>query len=230
MSLSADRVSATAGPTRRGRRRWASRRGRSRRRRRMLGALGVLVTLAVLGYVGAIQLREAGSPSGDRGAKEGEVPATKQARLAVLASPDPPPTPTEPEIPAEGTGRFAVAAGTSPRAGTGTVVRYTVEVETSLPFDPHNVSAVVDATLADPRAGPRPATTRSSAPRVMPTYACCSLRQPPRTPCARRCRLAVRSPAATASWWSSTPRGGHSAPRATATIWMRTGSTPSIMR
>jgi hypothetical protein len=61
------------------------------------------------------------------------------------------PTPTAVEIPANGTGRFAVAAGGSEVVGTGDPVRYTVEVEGGVPFQPARIARVVDATLSDPR-------------------------------------------------------------------------------
>lgn len=62
-------------------------------------------------------------------------------------------TPPPPQIPATGPGTFVVTPGQSARAGTeGSLLTYTVEVETGLPFDPIEVAAVVDATLADPRS------------------------------------------------------------------------------
>jgi hypothetical protein len=62
------------------------------------------------------------------------------------------PAPTAVEIPDEGTGSFAVAAGEGARQGSGRLIRYTVEVEGGLPYDSAVVARAVDATLADPRS------------------------------------------------------------------------------
>jgi Protein of unknown function (DUF3152) len=68
------------------------------------------------------------------------------------ATPTATPAPDEVAIPATGTGDFAVASGDGAVAGDGDLVRYTVEVEDGLPFDPQQVAGIVDATLADPRS------------------------------------------------------------------------------
>jgi hypothetical protein len=44
-----------------------------------------------------------------------------------------------------------MADGQSPVVGTGSLVRYTVEVEGGLPYNPQQVANIVHATLADPR-------------------------------------------------------------------------------
>lgn len=57
------------------------------------------------------------------------------------------------QVPQAGAGTFIIAPGQSARAGAGSDLRrYTVEVEDGLPFDPIEVAATVDATLADPRS------------------------------------------------------------------------------
>lgn len=123
----------------------------------MVPVTGASVALVILGYVAVTEVREPDPPAGVLSAKEGDAPVTKQVRLMAPApsdrpsTPSPSPTSSRVQIPAEGTGRFTAAAGASPRTGDGDVVRYTVEVETPLPFDPDDVSAVVDGTLADPR-------------------------------------------------------------------------------
>ncbi|TDE09135.1 DUF3152 domain-containing protein [Jiangella asiatica] len=99
---------------------------------------------------------------GDRGAGDAvgaepsldavETAAGPSREPTVTPSPSPSPTPT-PQIPQTGPGTFAVTPGQSALAGTGgTRSTYTVEVEDGLPFDPIEVAAVVDATLADPRS------------------------------------------------------------------------------
>lgn len=67
------------------------------------------------------------------------------------ATPTATPTPAEVEIPVTGAGRFAVASGEGLMVGDGDLVRYTVEVEHELPYDPQQIASIVDATLADPR-------------------------------------------------------------------------------
>jgi hypothetical protein len=85
-----------------------------------------------------------------------EAVAKRLVRLPRADPPQPAPTVTPtaapaPTVPVTGPGTFVVAAGQAPHVGTGELTRYTVEVETGLPFDPAEVAAVVDATLGDPR-------------------------------------------------------------------------------
>jgi Protein of unknown function (DUF3152) len=84
---------------------------------------------------------------------QGEVPGVPRPGTTARAVPraTTAPSPTTVEIPAEGTGGFAVAAGESDQVGTGRLIRYTVEVEAGLPFAPAEFADAVDATLAHPR-------------------------------------------------------------------------------
>ncbi len=63
----------------------------------------------------------------------------------------PPPAPPPITVPATGPGTFVVAPGTGTPVGAGRMTRYTVEIETGLPFDSVEVAAFVEATLADPQ-------------------------------------------------------------------------------
>ncbi len=139
-------------------------RGRNRTPERSAGGrgrgLGLLVLcLAALAVVGWAVAPD-GEPAPQRAAAPlAGQPADPQARppktLVVMpaARPTSPPTPPAPQIPGTGPGTFTVTPGQSGRAGTeGTLLTYTVEVETGLPLDPIEVAAVVDTTLADPRS------------------------------------------------------------------------------
>ncbi|GGK62882.1 hypothetical protein Sme01_04950 [Sphaerisporangium melleum] len=57
-------------------------------------------------------------------------------------------------VPHSGKGRYKVVRGTArpPAGGRGKVVRYIVEVERGLPFDPEEFAATVHRTLNDPRS------------------------------------------------------------------------------
>ncbi|MEV4175763.1 DUF3152 domain-containing protein [Nonomuraea sp. NPDC049709] len=60
------------------------------------------------------------------------------------------------EVPHRASGRYAVVPGTAPaRPGRGAVVRYLVEVERGLPFDPGEFAAEVHRTLNDVRGWAR---------------------------------------------------------------------------
>ncbi|WP_092623471.1 DUF3152 domain-containing protein [Jiangella sp. DSM 45060] len=129
-------------------------RRRGRRGRRVAGfALG----LAALGFAGWMLMPDGEPMAGNAATPPPERHAPKM--VVVMAAERPPlpptatPTPSTPEVPATGPGTFVVTPGESGRAGAGsTLLTYTVEVETGLPFDPIEVAAVVDATLADPRS------------------------------------------------------------------------------
>jgi hypothetical protein len=85
-------------------------------------------------------------------APQGEVPGVPRPGTTIaVPTATTPPSPAAVEIPAQGTGGFAVAAGESDQVGTGRLIRYTVEVEVDLPFTPAEIAAAVEATLADPR-------------------------------------------------------------------------------
>lgn len=55
-------------------------------------------------------------------------------------------------IPESGSGEFVVAPGGSPATGGGTLVTYTVEVESELPLPERAVADTVETVLADPRS------------------------------------------------------------------------------
>jgi hypothetical protein len=116
--------------------------------------VAVVVAAAALCGCGAVTAEHAAAPPPTRIATpQGEVPGVPRPGTAARAVPTTtaPPSPTAAEIPAEGTGAFAVAAGVSDQAGSGRLIRYTVEVEAGLPFAPAEFAGVVEATLADPR-------------------------------------------------------------------------------
>lgn len=144
-----------AGHRDRGRRRLPD--GASGVRGRRLG--GLVLGLATLGIVGwAVVPDGAPAPQDVPLPVAGEPVGPPKAVVAVPVArptPEPPvtPSPPIPDVPATGPGTFAVTPGQSGRAGTeGSLLTYTVEVETGLPFDPIEVAGVVDATLADPRS------------------------------------------------------------------------------
>jgi hypothetical protein len=81
--------------------------------------------------------------------------ASISSTASDLRPPSPTSTPRAPtnvDIPATGTGRFAVTHGQTAVAGDGNLVQYTVEIEEGLPYEPQQVAQVVDDTLADPRS------------------------------------------------------------------------------
>jgi Protein of unknown function (DUF3152) len=82
------------------------------------------------------------------------VPAAPEPTVAPEATvpPPPPPEPTPLEVSADGPGSFQIVPGETPVAGTGKLLRYTVELEDGLPFDPAAVAQTVDSTLADSRS------------------------------------------------------------------------------
>jgi hypothetical protein len=95
-------------------------------------------------------------PSADRALIQGEI---GQVEPTPSSTPQDPivngrvqPAPVDP--PQAGEGKYAVApGGTAPPAGSaGTVVRYVVEVERGLPFDPAEFAAAVHTILNDRRS------------------------------------------------------------------------------
>jgi hypothetical protein len=119
-----------------------------------LKLVGVSIVLVVLGCDGSTGTSAPTPTSASTRVAEGERPAvtgpssTARTPAPVTVSP----APTAVEIPDEGTGSFAVAAGEGARLGSGRLIRYTVEVEGGLPYDSAVVARAVDATLADPRS------------------------------------------------------------------------------
>ncbi|WP_158564273.1 DUF3152 domain-containing protein [Jiangella anatolica] len=132
-------------------------RGAADRRRRLTGFLLVLTTIGVVGWAALPD----GEPAAGNAVTPLGAPTTQRPpkTFAVLPverpspAPESPAEPPAPEIAATGPGTFAVTPGQSGQAGTdGSLLTYTVEVEDGLPFDPIEVAAVVDTTLADPRS------------------------------------------------------------------------------
>ncbi|WP_223167401.1 DUF3152 domain-containing protein [Nonomuraea sp. SYSU D8015] len=111
-----------------------------------------------------------------------EPPAPPQSQQSPPSSvvPDPPvaPEPDRPRarVPRAASGKYAVVRGSSPaRRGRGPVVRYVVEVERGLPFDPRAFAAEVHRILNDVRGwarfrrvdrGPVPVRVALSSPRL----------------------------------------------------------------
>ena len=120
---------------------------------RVVAVVSVAAVVA-LGGCAAVTTDQAEAPTPSRNpVLQGEVPGVPRPGSTARAVPTPTasPSPASVEIPLEGTGDFAVApSGTDP-VGTGTLLRYTVEVEGGLPFVPADIASIVDATLADPR-------------------------------------------------------------------------------
>lgn len=126
----------------------------SRPGRRWSLAAPVALVAAALLAVGYVTVREPASetpPTVHGEAGEERQTATAPPSPPGSPSPVPTPTPTEPTIPNVGTGDFLVAEGSRDLVGHGQLVRYTVEVESGLPYEGTDMAGVVDATLADPR-------------------------------------------------------------------------------
>jgi hypothetical protein len=128
------------------------------RRRRLSGLILGLAALGVVGWAVApdddVPLpQHAAQPLAGQPADPQAGPPKTFAALPI-GRPTPAPSATPaPEVAATGPGTFTVTPGQSAQAGTeGSLLTYTVEVETGLPFDPIEVAAVVDTTLADPRS------------------------------------------------------------------------------
>ncbi|MFF4301316.1 DUF3152 domain-containing protein [Streptomyces sp. NPDC001601] len=131
--------------------------------------LGAVAALAVLGAAGFAAVDTgssgAGAPhAGDKGvpterARSGRAGATGPARGSRSPSPGPatasvspgPTVSTTPEIPATGPGTFVTAAGGSTRVGSGTLLRYRVDVEKDIGLSAADVARQVERILADPR-------------------------------------------------------------------------------
>ncbi|MEW1777012.1 DUF3152 domain-containing protein [Streptomyces sp. NPDC086777] len=120
--------------------------------------LGAVAALAVLGAAGFAAVHGDPSDTGtthtaDKGrsterARPGRVGATGPATTS--ASPRATTSPT-PEIPATGPGTFVTAAGGSTRVGSGTLLRYRVDVEKGIDLSTADVARQVERVLADPR-------------------------------------------------------------------------------
>ncbi|MEV1000750.1 DUF3152 domain-containing protein [Nonomuraea sp. NPDC050202] len=79
-------------------------------------------------------------------------PRTVPPPKPIAPVPAPVPAPEKVRVPHSASGRYAVVRGGAPaRRGRGRVVRYLVEVERGLPFDPAQFAAEVHRTLNDVR-------------------------------------------------------------------------------
>ncbi|MDL5204471.1 DUF3152 domain-containing protein [Streptomyces sp. ALI-76-A] len=129
---------------------------------------GGLAALTVLGAVGLAAAEwtssGAGGSHGDARTEPtvqaGTGPATSRpthaAKPAPSASPRSPapsgsPSASAPDIPSTGPGTFTAASGGSAKVGTGTPLRYRVEVEDGLDLSAADVARQVEAVLADRR-------------------------------------------------------------------------------
>lgn len=127
-------------------------------RGRRLG--GLILGLATLGVVGWTVVPDGETPAQQAALPLAGEPAVPHKTVAAVPVARPAPTPSatpsappSPQVAATGPGTFTVTPGQSAQAGTAaSLLTYTVEVETGLPFDPIEVAAVVDTTLADPRS------------------------------------------------------------------------------
>jgi hypothetical protein len=82
-----------------------------------------------------------------------QAPAPAAPLAVVAGSPSPRRTsPTPAPVVQRGDGRPAVVAGSSPRRGTGPLLRFTVAVEGGLRTDPRDFAVAVERTLSDPRS------------------------------------------------------------------------------
>ncbi|MFJ3779270.1 DUF3152 domain-containing protein [Streptomyces sp. NPDC090075] len=147
----------------RGRRRGSSSHAVARGRSYKGPLWGALAALTVLGAAGFVAVDAGSSGTGVRSgpterARAGRLgstaptsaPPTASASASASPSPHTSPTPT-PDIPATGPGTFITAAGGSGAVGSGTVLRYRVDVETGINLPPTDVARQVDRILADPR-------------------------------------------------------------------------------
>ncbi len=140
-----------------------------RRGKRKGPVWGAVAALAVLGAAGfaAVDGGSSGTGAahaGDRTgpterARPGGLGATGPAHGSRSPSPGPaatsaspgPGTSSTPEIPATGPGTFVTAAGGSTRVGSGTVLRYRVDVEKGIDLSTADVARQVERILADRR-------------------------------------------------------------------------------
>lgn len=132
------------------------RKRRSPRRVIWLGA--PLGTTLLTGIAAAVMALGDNPPAPPRSTPDTSPAALQRATL--VPAPTPAPTPTSRPAkrvaePAKAKGTFAVAAGESRRAGTGSLIQYQVEVEDGLPIDTRTFAKAVDRTLANPRGWTR---------------------------------------------------------------------------
>ncbi|MEV7978252.1 DUF3152 domain-containing protein [Streptomyces sp. NPDC086519] len=130
-------------------------------RRRSGPVWAAVAALAVLGAAGfaAVDGSSAGTAAAHGGAPAGPTERAGAGRPGAPGaapgsrspSPGPAATSATPGIPATGPGTFVTAAGASTRVGSGTVLRYRVDVENGIDLSPADVARQVERILADPR-------------------------------------------------------------------------------
>ncbi|MER7571288.1 DUF3152 domain-containing protein [Streptomyces sp. NPDC126514] len=116
-------------------------------RRRRGAVWGGLLALAVLGAFGFAATDDEGGAHADPAGPAGTPDATRGAQPSSAPSSDPP----GPGIPSTGPGTFTAAAGSGDKAGSGTALRYRVEVEDTVDLSAADVARQVERVLADPR-------------------------------------------------------------------------------
>ncbi|MFJ8535928.1 DUF3152 domain-containing protein [Streptomyces sp. NPDC093591] len=145
---------------------------RKTRKGTLWGGLTALAVLGAAGFAAAGWTFVSGGGDGDGGVRgAGRAPSPSSSPSATT-SPNPPSSspnspssasrpsspssspsarPSEPDIPATGPGTFTTAPGESAKVGTGTALRYRVEVEDGLKLSPADVAEQVERILGDPR-------------------------------------------------------------------------------
>nr|WP_246101229.1 DUF3152 domain-containing protein [Streptomyces cyaneus] len=128
----------------------------------MWGGLTALAVLGAAGFAAAgwtftsDSTTEAAAPTGRAGAgRAPSPPSSPSASLSPSASSSPSVSPSarpsKPVVPATGPGTFTTAPGASAKVGTGTALRYRVEVEDDLELSLTEVAKQVESILGDPR-------------------------------------------------------------------------------
>jgi hypothetical protein len=119
---------------------------------------GGLTAVVLLGGAGFAAVGWTSGPEEERGAASnagtstgagtgtGPTPSTRPS-----TEPSASPSPKRPVIPDSGPGTFTTAPGTSAKVGTGTALRYRVEVEDGLKLSAADVAEQVERILADRR-------------------------------------------------------------------------------
>ena len=121
----------------------------------MWGGLAALTVLSVTGFTAVGWTTAYGHNDRARSAAHAK-PSSEPSRSPhpVTSSPGPSHSasaPSAPKIPATGPDTFTTAAGGSAKAGTGTALRYRVEVEDNLDLSATSVAKEVERIFADPR-------------------------------------------------------------------------------
>ncbi|MFE9611183.1 DUF3152 domain-containing protein [Streptomyces sp. NPDC006012] len=91
------------------------------------------------------------TPQAQRSPEPSEPAPATTAKSSTPATPRASASPSPPGLPATGPGTFVTAPGTSARTGTGSVLRYRVEVEDGIPVSPAGAAHEVERILSDPR-------------------------------------------------------------------------------